>query len=269
MGRSIAFGTAAWLLVLPGCGLLDGAKKAAEEEAQKQAEEVAAELAKAAAQNAAAEGAAAQNVAAQGEAPAGAVAGSYSITAASNPGGAGSYKGTLAVTQHGPHYALDWTIPGSASYKGVAIQSGNWLGVGWGMGSNFGVVVYKVAGGTLTGTWTTAQTMGKIGTEVLEGPPGLNGTYKITAATNAGGPGTYTGTVNITPTGDTHKVTWNVKPAGYSGTGILKGDTFIVGWGVAGQSAGVVAYDTTGGGLNGTWAAANGSQLGTEVLAKN
>ena len=263
-------GTAAWHwltvqtwaamgVALMGCSLLDDAKKA--QAAAEQAAQAAAALAE---DNDSPNPTSNRALAASGP-----IAGTYTISSASNPGGGPGYRGTVAITRQGPHYALDWTIAGSTPYKGVGIQTGNLLGVGWGMGTNYGVVVYRVNAGTLTGTWTSAQSVGQVGTEVLQGPAGLNGTYEIVSASNAGGGGTYTGTVNITPSGATHKVVWNVKPSGYSGVGILEGDTFIVGWGSGSDGAGVVAYRTAGTTLSGTWAPARGTQLGTEVLSKN
>jgi hypothetical protein len=193
--------------------------------------------------------------------------GSYTITSSTNPGGAPGYKGTVEIKRSGDVYDVAWTIPGTPSYTGVAVVSGSILGVGWGMGSRYGVAVYKVNGGRLSGQWATKGSGGKAGVETLEGPDGLNGTYSITSGTGPDGK-TYSGSVSITPTGDTYAVKWVLPNESYGGVGIKQGDTLIVGWGEAGKDAGAVSYTIAGGGLSGKWATPGGSQLGTEELGK-
>lgn len=203
-----------------------------------------------------------------GSSAAGGIAGSYQITSASNPGGQGGYTGTVQLAQEGDHYTIDWSVANSPGYKGVGIVEGSVLGVGWGTGANYGVAVYKVSGGTLTGRWATFMSRGKVGSETLSGPAGLNGEYKIAAATNPANNKSYEGTVRIAPNGSAYSVTWQLPNETYSGVGILSGDVFVVGWGTGGGSAGVVSYGISGGQLNGSWAQPGGSALGTEVLAK-
>jgi hypothetical protein len=196
------------------------------------------------------------------------VSGSYTIASSSNPGGAGGYKGSVKVRKTASTYAVDWTATSSAPYHGVAIPTGDTLAVGWGEGADYGVVVYKVAGGKLDGAWATSATNGATGTESLEGPAGLNGSYKITSGTNPNG-SSYAGTVDITTHGDVRWVTWKLTVGGgYSGVGILDGDTFIVGWGLGGKGAGVVDYKVSGPTLTGKWAIPGGTGLGSEVLQK-
>lgn len=69
-----------------------------------------------------------------------------------NPGGAGQYRGTLAIAQTGATYSFKWTT-GSTQYSGVGIKVGNTLVVGWGMGANHGVVHYAFSGNAATGKW--------------------------------------------------------------------------------------------------------------------
>jgi hypothetical protein len=196
------------------------------------------------------------------------VSGTYTITSATNPGGAGGYKGTVTITKKGGVYTLGWAIPDQPAYSGVAIAQGGTLAVGWGMGSRYGVVVYRVEGGKLTGQWATAGSGPTPGTEVLEGPEGLNGTYKIVSAKSPDGK-TYSGTVAITPTGSTYSVKWTLPSESYSGVAIKEGDLLVVGWGEAGKGAGAVSYQVRGNILAGSWASPGGTQLGTETLAKN
>lgn len=193
--------------------------------------------------------------------------GSYKIVSASNPGGGGGYTGTVTIAKQGELYSVGWNLLNNPPYKGVGLVSGDLLGVGWGLGSAYGVAVYTVAGGTLTGKWATSATKEKAGTETLTGPEGLNGTYKITAAKGPDGGAAYTGTATIKPTGAVYSVTWNLPADSYSGVGILEGNVFSVGWGVAGAGAGAVAY-RLGDKLDGKWAQPQGTQIGTEVLSK-
>jgi hypothetical protein len=199
-------------------------------------------------------------------AAAGDLAGTYKITSAANPGGGGAYTGKVTFTRAGGTYLIGWAIPNSPPYSGVALSVGNTLGVGWGMGSSYGVVVYQVNGGTLKGQWATALSP-TVGTEDLEGPTGLNGTYKITKAAGPDGKA-YEGTVAIAPNGQTYNVTWTLPTSSYSGVGILEGDLLVVGWGEAGKGAGVVSYKVNGKNLTGRWGAPGNPQLGTESLAK-
>jgi hypothetical protein len=195
--------------------------------------------------------------------------GSYTIASSSKPGGAGAYTGSAKVRKTASTYALDWTVTSSAPYHGVGIPIGDTLAVGWGEGSEYGVVVYQVAGGKLDGAWATSATGGATGTESLEGPAGLDGSYKITSGTNPKGV-RYGGTVDIATHGDVRWVTWRLASGtGYSGVGILDGDTFIVGWGIAGKGAGVVDYKVSGPTLTGKWAVPGGTTLGSEVLERD
>jgi hypothetical protein len=196
------------------------------------------------------------------------LAGSYTIASSSNPGTAVGYKGTVAIAKNGATYKLDWAVTNAPPYHGVAIPTGDTLAVGWGEGTEYGVAVYKVAGGTLTGTWATASSAGAIGTEVIEGSPGVSGTYKITRATMPGGK-SYGGNVTIAPRGDARSVEWKLADgSSYSGTGILDGDMLIVGWGEEGKGAGVVDYKVSDGTLTGRWGVPGVATLGTETLKK-
>lgn len=193
--------------------------------------------------------------------------GSYAISSSTNPGGAPGYTGSTTITRSGDIHDVTWTIPNTPPYTGVAVLSGSTLGVGWGMGSRYGVAVYKVSGGQLSGRWATKGSGARAGTEVLDGPAGLNGAYKITSGSAPDGK-SYTGTVSITPTGETYAVKWTLPSDSYSGVGIKQGDTLVVGWGEAGKGAGVVSYEVSASTLNGKWATPGGTQLGTEILGK-
>ncbi len=191
------------------------------------------------------------------------LAGGFSIASASNPGG-GTYSGDVDVTKTGQGYKLTWRLKSGESYGGVGLEKGDVLGVGWGK-ANFGVVVYTIDGGKLDGEWLTDTDPG-VGTETLSGPAGLNGSYTITSAKTSKG-STYAGTVNISPAGDTYKLTWRLKSGEtYSGVGLKEGNVLVVGWGPAG--VGVVAYKKQGSTLDGRWGQVGSSKVGTEKLEK-
>jgi hypothetical protein len=196
-----------------------------------------------------------------------AYAGTYTISAAANPGGAGSYTGKVTIGKASGYATLDWTIPGAPPYAGVAIAFGSKLGVGWGMGGNYGVVVYKISGGTLSGQWT-AKGLSGVGEEDLTGPSTLDGTFTIGGKTRSPDGKSYTGTVSIKPTGKTFSITWATSVGNFAGVGIQDGDTLVTGWGAGGRGAGVVIYTTNGTSLDGVWANPGATALGTETLSK-
>lgn len=201
-----------------------------------------------------------------GAAASGDFSGAYTIAKASNPGGAGAYTGKVSITPASGYQNVAWTIPSSPAYAGVAIGVGDKLGVGWGMGGNYGVAVYKIAGGKLTGQWT-AKGLAGVGTEDLDGPAALDGTFTITASKTPDGK-SYKGTVLIKPTGKTFSVAWATSVGSYTGVGIKDGDLLVAGWGTGGQGAGAVLYTKSGTTLDGVWATPGGTALGTEVLTK-
>jgi len=71
-----------------------------------------------------------------------------------NPGNAGSYEGTVSIVNNGANYVVTWNI-GSQIYVGVGILQGDSFSVGYADVQQgwFGVVIYKVAGNTLSGPW--------------------------------------------------------------------------------------------------------------------
>ena len=201
-----------------------------------------------------------------------AVVGRWRITSASNPGGGSTYRGSVDIGAASQDVAtLTWQIPNSPPYSGTALldvdDEQDVLGVGWGTGSNHGVVVYRIDGGTLRGRWAGAQTQGSYGTEVLEGPKELNGRYEITSSKSPVSGGSYTGSVTITPRGEVFDVHWTLAREQYRGVGIRRGNLLVVGWGIGGDS-GAVLYTRANDGWQGVWAQPNGVALGSENLAR-
>jgi hypothetical protein len=84
-----------------------------------------------------------------------------------NPGGGSAYQGSVVITRDGAVYNVVWTV-GSGVYMGVGLLQGEQFSVAYTdpQKTMVGLVVYKVAGGTLTGVWAVhggSQT----GTETL------------------------------------------------------------------------------------------------------
>lgn len=77
------------------------------------------------------------------------IVGAYAVTG-TNPDGS-AYEGTLTVSAEEDVYQFAWDV--GNSYKGVGIQQGNLIAVGWGS-DNCGVVAYAVKdNASLQGTW--------------------------------------------------------------------------------------------------------------------
>lgn len=84
-----------------------------------------------------------------------------------NPGGTGDYQGTVAIVKNGSTYNVTWNI-GAQVYLGTGLLEGDSFSVGYADAKKswFGVVVYKVKGKVLSGSWAM-QGSGKLGSETL------------------------------------------------------------------------------------------------------
>lgn len=87
-----------------------------------------------------------------------------------------------------------------------------------------------------------------------------SGMFKV-SGTNPGGGGSYTGTVSVTPTGDTFRVVWKVGPDTVTGTGLWVDEKFCVGY--QGNSI-VVMTEQANGTWSGHWANGTDTRVGTE-----
>jgi hypothetical protein len=96
----------------------------------------------------------------------------------------------------------------------------------------------------------------------------ITGSYEGGGA-NPGGAGSYDCTVEISKAGEGYVVVWYFDgQPGYEGSGILKGNTFVVGFANP-QGYGVVAYTVNpDGSLDGTWTGQGNPETGTETLRK-
>jgi len=81
-------------------------------------------------------------------------AGEYEVEG-NNPGGGGSYSGTVTVRKTGETYSVIWTI-GGTKYVGTGIGNKDFIAVSYRAGNNTGLAMYGEDGGNWTGIWTYA-----------------------------------------------------------------------------------------------------------------
>lgn len=198
------------------------------------------------------------------------VEGTYKCTGSAPSGGA-NYSGEVTVKKNGDHHVVTWSLGNAGSYVGSGLVNGNVFAVAYGGGRPYGLVVYKVSGGKLSGSWLVGGSGKPVtGEETIEGAEGLSGTYKITSGKSSQG-SSYSGEVTIKKTGETYAVNWALKNESYTGVGILHGDLLVIGWGT-GTGYGVVSYDIAdgklGSTLEGKWTAAGSDAVGKETLTK-
>lgn len=184
----------------------------------------------------------------------------------SDANGGNPYSGTVTLAKDGPVYAMNWELGKGGDYVGTALLvNGRVLAGAYGGGKPYGLVIYQVNGGVLSGQWLVGGRKG-LGQETIQGAAELGGVYQITSAKNPEGKD-YKGTVTITENGGAYAVNWTLANESYSGVGILHGDLFVVGRG-QGANYGAVVYDVENGRLTGEWAAAGSGPLGVEKLVR-
>jgi hypothetical protein len=108
----------------------------------------------------------------------------------------------------------------------------------------------------------TALLLGPVAAALAE-PPGR---YAI-EGTNPGGGGAYRGSVQVTRTGDTFRVSWEIDGTRYVGTGIGD-DKFLTVTYRSGNETGLALYSASGSGWEGIWTYAGGTTLGRERWAR-
>jgi hypothetical protein len=196
----------------------------------------------------------------------GKLSGEYTITSASRPGGDRNvHAGTVAIKANGGQYAIEWRLANGQRYRGVGLEEGEFLAAGWDMAGEPGIAVYEIVGGQLKGRWATGGDGGKLGTEELRGPAGLNGSYEIVDARSSGG-GSYEGQLSLTPTGNIYRLIRRAGSATYYGAALKKGSRLFAGFSTGGGA--VMVYTIKEGKLNGQWAQPSSSQIGTEFLTR-
>lgn len=196
----------------------------------------------------------------------GKLAGKYKARA-TNPGGAGSYTAEVTIARSDAYYSLTWRVGKERSYRGAGIELPGYLAAGWGL-EQYYVFVYEISGGRLLGRWAHHGSTGKLSSEVLQGPPGLNGNFTIVEGYDAARSTTYDGSVSIAPNGAVYRFQYR-RSGGIelAGLGLKKGKWLIVG-AAPGGAAGVMVYTLSGASLNGQWAQPTSNMLGTEYLSK-
>jgi hypothetical protein len=189
------------------------------------------------------------------------------------PGGK-AYSGAVQIVPYGAGNAILWKLADGQGYEGLALRSANVVGAAYRMSKiDFGLVVYRVAGGVLDGEWVTpGNQKAELGRETLEGSADLNGKYKITLGQNRDGTTNYTGEVIIKPEGDTYLLAWMVPKLAYVGRGVRIGDVLVVAYGRSqdvSKLPGVVAYKIDDPAtMSGIWATAGSPKTGTETLKR-
>jgi hypothetical protein len=83
-----------------------------------------------------------------------------------NPGGGGSYSGTVTVDKTGDTYRVVWNI-GGTRYVGTGIGDKNFIAVSYRSGNNTGLALYGSKGENFEGVWAYSGSR-QMGTEVWE-----------------------------------------------------------------------------------------------------
>lgn len=93
----------------------------------------------------------------------------------------------------------------------------------------------------------------------------IAGSYRLEGA-NPGEAGRYTGTAEVSRTGDTFQVIWRIGGQVQQGTGILLNDVFSITYQQDGALPGIAVYEVGQDGvLSGTWAPVGSPSVGIEV----
>ncbi len=193
--------------------------------------------------------------------PTGDITGTYVIADGTNPGGTGRYYGSAAVQRVSATYQVRWDLSVGPSQHGIGLVSGNLFGVGYAPGADYAVALYEIEGGTLRGAYSRANVPGRVGREVLVGPVGLSGTYRVAQSEDG-----LAGEVQIRANGSSFTLVRSPEAGGLQGTGIRKNDRLVVTWARPPVQGGVVAYEIGPGLLDGKWAPLQSPTLGTETL---
>lgn len=194
-------------------------------------------------------------------------------------------KGSITVgTKLGEAYpvTLDLTPGGGPTWGGVAhfdeIDGDKCLFVAYGTPKTVGLCVYEITGGTLKGKWLpwfNDGTAKNVGTENLNGPASLDGTYKITAAAAPGTGAAYTGTVTIKPativgasdSAKPYTVTWTFGATKIYGVGIRSGKYLFVASGTGADTC-VAKYVIGNGTMTADWFKLGSTEKGSAAAMR-
>jgi hypothetical protein len=180
-----------------------------------------------------------------------------------------AYNGAVQIENLGTLYVVLWKLKGNEAYKGIAIPMDDVLGAAYGPpDAHFGLVVYRIKGGTLEGIWALSDDLkSELGRETLVGSPDLTGTYQIKLGQNRDGLTNYSGQIRIQRKGDTYFFLWPTKVPSL-GIGVRVDDKLVVAYGTNVQKLpGVVAYKKAGNGdLAGIWTTVGVKKTGTDSV---
>lgn len=180
-----------------------------------------------------------------------------------------SYTGKVNIEKTGNTYDLLWETSVGNS-KGIGLLYDNDLYVGFGSDQfGYGVVVYDIkSDGTLDGKWAGNNMGGTIGSEKITSSTAkdLDGTYTIQGTYPNSK--SYTGSISIKKTGTTYQCEWSVGTVTYKGVGLVENNRFVVGYGVTGNTYGIVKYTLSKNKANGIWTFANAANTGVENIEK-
>lgn len=189
--------------------------------------------------------------------PASAQAGRYTV-AGTNPGGAGTYGGTVTVSPQGEAFRVVWDT-GGEPVEGVGVVAAGVLAVAY--GGACGVVAYDTAGDDgLEAVWATmgGTALGRESARLAQ----TGGVYRVTG-TNPGSDAPYSGTLAMAETAGGTLVHWSVGGSDYDGLGLKVDDVLGVAYGA--PTCGVAVYRIDGDALDGVWTTPGADAVGTEV----
>jgi hypothetical protein len=92
--------------------------------------------------------------------------------------------------------------------------------------------------------------------------------HYLVEGTNPGGGGGYSGSVDVTRTGDTYRVVWTIAGQRFIGTAIGGTRAFAVSY-RSGNETGLAIYTEDAQDWSGSWTYAGGNRLGTERWVRN
>ena len=129
------------------------------------------------------------------------------------------YTGTATLTLiGGSMYNAKWVI-GSSTLGGICFRDNAMLSCAWSTTTKgLMVFAYLVKPTTLDGVWFRSGDV-KLGHEVLTGPSGVKGKYKITTGKNPDG-STYSGVAAIIPRNGVYELQWTIGSSQQKGLGI-------------------------------------------------
>jgi hypothetical protein len=183
--------------------------------------------------------------------------GSYRVVRGTNPGGS-AYGGTARIVANGGGYRTSW----SNGAVGAMLEVDGLIAANWGPNPH-AVAIYKIDGGTLTGTYVDSMEFRR-NTHTLTGSPGLTGSFTLSQSSEGD-----TGTVTIRETLQTFALEARLSNETLRGTGIRLGEHLAVGWSLpTARDGGVVVYRPSGARLVGVWAPHGSNVQGTEELER-